>query len=294
MSAPVWFITGASSGFGREMAQLALQRGHTVVATARSASRVQDLAALGADPMSFDVTSPLESIRATAKAVIEKHGRVDYLINAAGFLLEGAVEEASPEEVYQSFNVNVFGVMNTVKAFLPYLRAQSPGTNSKRATIVTFGSLASWEAGPSYAVYAMTKTSASMLAESLRLELSTLDIQATVIEPGYFRTAFLNDGVVNSTKERIDVYEDPKSPAGMLRNALTAVNNHQLGDPVKGARVAVDILTQMGVGAGKEVPVRIVLGPDCDAAIKKKITETTAILDEWQDVINSTNHDDVE
>lgn len=292
MSAPVWFITGASSGFGREMANLALQRGHTVVATARSASRVQDLAALGADPMSY-VTSSLESIRVTAKAVTEKHGRVDYLINAAGFLLEGAVEEVSPDEVYQSFNVNVFGVMNTVKAFLPYLRAQSPGANGKRATIVTFGSLGSWEAGPSYAVYAMTKASASMLAESLRLELSTLDIQATVIEPGYFRTSFLNDGVVISTKERIDVYEDPKSPAGMLRNALTAVNNHQPGDPTKGAKVAVDILTQTGVGAGKEVPVRIVLGPDCDAAIKKKLNGTTSILDEWHDVIHSTNHDDV-
>ncbi|KAM5343447.1 hypothetical protein ACJ41O_011984 [Fusarium nematophilum] len=289
---PVWFITAASSGFGREIALLALKRGHIVIATARNASRIQDLADAGAHTLSFDVTAPLADIEAVAKDVFAKHGRVDYLINAAGFILEGAVEETSPKEVYDSFNTNVFGTMNTIKAFLPGMRGQEVGEGGKRGTVVTFGSVGSWRGGASYAVYAMTKACASSLAESLKEELAPFGIVATVVEPGYFRTGFLNPGARVSTGERIDAYEDEATPTGKSRKALERTDGKQPGDVVKGCKVVVDVLTGTGVGEGREVPVRIVLGRDCEGFVRGECEGTVKLLDEWREVICSTDHDD--
>ncbi|KAI8656282.1 hypothetical protein NCS56_01231600 [Fusarium sp. Ph1] len=286
---PVWLITAASSGFGREIALLALKLGHTVIATARNASRIQDLANAGAHTLSFDVTSPLSDIEAVAKEVFAKHGRVDYLVNAAGFILEGSVEESSPEEVYDSFNTNVFGTFNTVKTFLPGMRAQDVGENDTRGTVVTFGSLGSWNGGASYSVYAMTKSCMSSLAESLREELAPFKIVATVVEPGYFRTNFLNPGVRVTTKQRIAAYDDENTPTGQTRRALNKKDNAQEGDVKKGCQVIVDVLTRRG---GREVPVRIVLGRDCEAFVRGKCEATVGLLDEWKSLIVSTDHDD--
>ncbi|KAF4467694.1 oxidoreductase yusZ [Fusarium albosuccineum] len=285
---PVWFITAASSGFGAQITLQALKRGHKVVATARSTSRIQDLADAGADTLAFDVTAPLSDIEATAKDVFAKYGRVDYLINAAGFILEGSVEETSPQEVYNSFNTNVFGAMNTIKAFLPGMRAQEIGENGKRGTIATFGSLGSWRGGPSFSVYAMTKACASSLAESLRTEVAPFNIVATVIEPGYFRTNFLNPGTKVTTKERIAAYEDEQTPTGKTRRVLEKTDGNQPGDVKKGCEVLVDILT----GGKGEVPVRVVLGSDCVAYIRNECEETLKLLDQWKDVAATTDYDE--
>ncbi|KAF4965596.1 hypothetical protein FSARC_6618 [Fusarium sarcochroum] len=289
MSSPVWFITAASSGFGHDIAVQALSRGHTVVATARNASRIQDLADAGAHTLSFDVTSPLSDIEAIAKAVFAKHGRVDYLINAAGYILDGAVEEVSQQELYDSFNTNVFGAFNTIKAFLPGMREQSIGQNGKRGTIVTFGSIGSWRGGATYSVYSMVKASASSLAESLREELEPFKITVSAVEPGYFRTGFLNPGAKIVTKKRMDVYNDENTPTGKTRAMLEATNDNQPGDVKKGTKVIVDVLTGTGVGEGRSVPVRIVLGSDADAFIRDKCNETLGLLDEWKSVTLSTD-----
>lgn len=146
--------------------------------------------------------------------MFEKHGRVDYLVIAAGFILEGAVEEVSREEVYDSFNTNVFGTVSTIAAFLPCMRAQPVAPDGVRSTIVTFGSLASWRGGAGFSIYAMTKACASSLAESLRDELAPFRIRATTVEPGYFRTSFLNAGVMVNAQKRIEVYDDEATPTG--------------------------------------------------------------------------------
>lgn len=287
---PVWFITAASSGFGREIAFQALKHGHTVVATARNPSRIRDLADAGAHTIAFDVTAPLADIESLAKTIFSKYGRVDYLINAAGFILEGAIEELSPQEVYDSFNTNVFGTVNTIKAFLPAMRAQPLGPAGTRATIATFGSLASWGGGPGYGVYAMTKWCTSALAESLLPELAPFDIVATVIEPGYFRTSFLNPGTIMTPKERIPAYEAPGTPTAQTKRVLAATDGKQLGDVMKGAAVIVDALTQSGVAKGKTVPLRLVLGSDCEQTIRNKFASTIELLDEWKDIIRSTDY----
>ncbi|KAM0251449.1 hypothetical protein ACHAQJ_008201 [Trichoderma viride] len=286
---PVWFITAASSGFGQAIALSALRRGHTVIATARSTSRIQDLAAAGAHTLAFDVTSPPSTIEGVAKDVFAKHGRIDYLINAAGFILEGSIEEASPEEVYASFNTNVFGAMNTIRAFLPYMRAQPLADNGVRGVVATFGSLGSWRGAAGGGVYAMTKWACSALAESLALELEPFKIKATVVEPGYFRTGFLNPGVRVSSKARIDAYEDENTPTGQTRRRLAKTDGNQLGDVKKGAEVIVDVLSGTGVASGKELPVRVVLGSDTEQVIRDKFENTTKILDEWNEVLRSTD-----
>ncbi|KAK1247749.1 hypothetical protein MKX07_000637 [Trichoderma sp. CBMAI-0711] len=289
---PVWFITAASSGFGHAIALSALRRGHTVVATARNPSRIADLAAAGAHTLLYDVTAPLPVARDLAEQVFAQHGRVDYLINAAGYILEGSIEEASPEEVLASFDTNVFGAMRTIQAFLPHMRAQEPvvgGEEEVRGVVATFGSLGSWRGSPSAGVYAMTKWACSALAETLALELEPFRIKATVIEPGYFRTGFLNPGARVSTKTRLEAYEDEGTPTGRARRGLVATDGRQLGDVKKGAEVVVDVLTGTGVAKGRELPVRVVLGSDAEGVVRNKMAETGRILDEWREVIRSTD-----
>ncbi|KAL7956104.1 hypothetical protein V8C34DRAFT_223456 [Trichoderma compactum] len=286
---PVWFITAASSGFGQAIALSALRRGHTVIATARSTSRIQHLAAAGAHTLAFDVTCPLSTIEGVAEQVFAEHGRVDYLINAAGYILEGSIEEVSPEEVYDSFNTNVFGTINTVRAFLPHMRAQPLADNGVRGVVATFGSLGSWRGVAGMGVYSMTKWCCSALGEALAGELAPFKIKATVVEPGYFRTGFLNPGTRVSSKTRVGAYEDENTPTGQARRALVKTDGNQLGDVTKGAEVVVDVLSSTGVASGKELPVRVMLGSDTEKVIRDKFASTIDIVDEWKEVIRSTD-----
>ncbi|KAL3475582.1 NAD(P)-binding protein [Aspergillus californicus] len=294
MPTPVWFITATSSGFGHDLASAALAQGHHVIATARDETKIQDLKDLGATTTSFDVTAPFAEIQKVAESAVAKYGRIDYLVNAAGYILEGAVEEVDPTEAFQQFNVNVFGTTNTIRAFLPYMRGQEPlilsNGKQRRGTIATFGSLASWKGGASYAFYGMTKACMSSLAESLGAELEPFDIAVTVVEPGYFRTGFLKSGAKVEAALRIPEYEDERTPSGMVRGALAAVNGNQLGDVKKGAEVLVDVLTETGVAEGRRLPGRVVLGSDCEGAIREKCQGTLDLLDAWGGVARMTDY----
>ena len=206
--------------------------------------------------MAFDVTSTPDVMVNTAKEVFAKHGRVDYLVNTAGYILEGAVEEMSPQEVYDVFNTNVFGAMNTIRSVLPLMREQPLSSTGIRATIATFGSSQGWHGGPSIAAYSMSKACASLLAESLQAELVPFNIRATTVEPGAFRTGFLSSSARVTAKQRIDAYDDEKTPTGQMRRVLGAVDSKQPGDVVKGCSVVVDMLTGAGDALGRELPDR--------------------------------------
>ncbi|EED15254.1 short-chain dehydrogenase, putative [Talaromyces stipitatus ATCC 10500] len=271
---PVWCITGASSGFGREIALQAVQRGHRVIATARDVSKISDIRQKGALTLALDVSDAFDKLAEIAKSAIQEYQRVDYLINAAGYILEGAVEEAGSEEVQRQFAVSRELLQN----------------GDHRATIAVFGSLGSWIGGASYAFYAMTKASMSSLAESLKEELAPFDIRATVIEPGYFRTGFLNPGAKASTAERIPAYEDESTPSGQVRKGLEAHDGKQLGDVKKGVSVCVDILTSSGIAEGRELPLRVIIGSDCVDVIRKKCQSTLELLDSWEEVSVTTDH----
>ncbi|KAH7110370.1 hypothetical protein B0J11DRAFT_562735 [Dendryphion nanum] len=281
---PVWFITGASSGFGKYMALEALSRGHKVIASARSSSKMADLAEKGADTITLDVTAPLPELQKIAKEANNKYGHVTHLVNAAGYLLIGAVEETSPKEDYDHFNTNVFGMLNVSKAFIPYLRA-----TSGEKTISNFGSLASWVGGAGYTLYTGTKWACSGISEAMRAELESFDIKVTVIEPGYFRTGFLRAEAKLSSAVRLKEYDDTQ--VGQLRAGLSTMHNKQLGDVAKGSKILVDILTHTGLAEGKDVPVRVALGSDAPTTIRRKMQATEALLSEWDSITTTTDHE---
>ncbi|KAF1961739.1 NAD(P)-binding protein [Byssothecium circinans] len=282
---PVWFITAASSGFGKYIALEALSRGHKVIASARSTARIADLKEKGAGTVALDVTWPIEKIEAVAKDVWEKHGALNHLVNAAGYALLGGIEETSPKEDFDQFNTNVFGMLNVCKAFLPYVRR----TKGHR-TVANFGSIGSWYGGPGLALYCGTKWACSGITEGLHAELAPLGISATIIEPGYFRTGFLNPTARVMSKKVIKEYDE--TITGETRRQTEATDNKQTGDVIKGCKVIVDILTKTGGAEGREVPVRVALGSDAPVVIRKKIKETEELLKGWEGFTADTDHKD--
>ncbi|KAI8292785.1 hypothetical protein K4K59_006144 [Colletotrichum sp. SAR11_240] len=281
MESPVWFITGASSGFGFEIAKEALARGHKVIATARNPSKISALASSGADLLPLDVTADEASVTDTVNKAFALHGKVTHVINSAGYVLDGTVEEADAKEAFDQFNTNVLGTLKVCRAAAPHLRAQGFGV------VVNIGSLGTWESCAAAGLYCATKAAVSSLTEAFRDELSPFGIDVCALEPGYFRTGFLNPGARIKAKVDLDAYQT--GPAGNYKKLLNDADNHQPGDPVKGARVVVDVFTKSGVAGGREIPIRLVLGTDCLAAVRKKCQETLALMDEWESITTTTD-----
>ncbi|KAF2634764.1 NAD(P)-binding protein [Massarina eburnea CBS 473.64] len=282
---PVWFITATSSGFGKYIALEALSRGHRVVASARNTTRIADLQEAGAETVALDVTWPISKIEAVAKEVWEKHGAVNHLVNSAGYCLVGAIEETSPKEDFDQFNTNVFGMLNVCKAFLPYVRK----TEGYR-TVSNFGSIGSWYGGPGAALYCGTKWACSGITEGLHAELAPLGINVTVIEPGYFRTGFLNPTARILSEKTIKEYTE--TAVGESKKALEQADTNQTGDVVKASKIIVDVLTKTGSAEGRGVPMRIALGSDAPVAIRNKMKATEELLKEWEGITADTDHRD--
>ncbi|KAI0405858.1 hypothetical protein F4802DRAFT_137733 [Xylaria palmicola] len=288
MAGNVWFIIGASSGFGKAIAEEALQRGDAVVASSRRGTSLKDLESRGAMLLDLDATGDDETINAAFEKAIEKHGKITHFINAPGYLLEGPAEGASAKDALDSINVNVLAIMNLTRLEIAYLRPRGSGY------IANFGSVGSWYGGAAFSHYAASKWAVSGFTESIHEEVKEFGIKATVIEPGYFRTAFLQEGG-NNRKFVSNLLDDEYkgSVVESTRAALAKYNNKQPGDVAKGARAIVDVLTGSGAAAGKEFPIRIVLGRDCMNDIRAKIARTEKLMKEWEEVILSTDHDDV-
>ncbi|GAP88783.1 putative estradiol 17-beta-dehydrogenase protein [Rosellinia necatrix] len=286
MTGNVWFIAGASSGFGKAIAEEALRRGDAVVASSRRGTTLKNLESLGAMLLDLDVTSDDATITAAFQRAIDKYGKITHFINAPGYLLEGPVEGASAKDALDSIGVNVLAIMNLSRLQIAYLRPRGSGF------IANFGSVGSWYGGAAFSHYAAAKWAVSGFTESLHEEVKELGINATVIEPGYFRTGFLhaegsNRKLVSNTLDA----EYKGTGVERVRNALNSYNNNQPGDVVKGARVIVDVLTGSGVAAGKEFPIRLILGRDCMNDIRAKIARTEKLMSDWEDVIVSTDLD---
>ncbi|MCJ8159947.1 oxidoreductase [Sphingomonas sp. LaA6.9] len=270
-----WFITGASRGFGLRIARLALAQGDNVVATARSAATV--IKALGEHPnllaVPLDVTDE-DQARAAAASAFERFGRIDVLLNNAGFGLLGAVEEATAEEVETLYRTNVFGLLAVTRAVLPYMRERRSGR------ILNISSIGGYRAGPGFGVYCSTKFAVEGLSEALHHELAPLGIHVTVVEPGYFRTDFLDSSSLTVSLNRIDDYN---GTAGAARSVAVDLNHGQPGDPDKLAEVLVKFVD------AENPPVRLPLGSDTVAAIEAKHQSDAAILDAWREVSISTD-----
>jgi len=275
----VWFITGASRGFGALIARDALLRGDRVIATARNPQTVID--ALGEQAnllaLKLDVTSEADA-QAAARQAVARFGRIDVLVNNAGYGLLGGVEEASAEEVKQQFDTNVFGLLHVTRAVLPTLRAQGSGH------VINISSIGGYASHQGWGIYCATKFAVEALTEALHTELAPLGVRATVVEPGFFRTDFLNADSVVSTGNRIAQYADS---VGLMRTMMAGANHKQPGDPAKLASAILKLADDANP------PLRLALGSDTVAAIRNKNQAVEAELQQWLAVSTSTNHDDV-
>jgi NAD(P)-dependent dehydrogenase (short-subunit alcohol dehydrogenase family) len=273
-AARVWFITGASRGFGRLIAEAALDAGDAVVATARDP---RALAALGARPdllvASLDVTSEGEA-RAAVDAAVARFGRIDVLVNNAGRGLLGGVEEASSAEVERVFAVNVFGLLQVTRAALPVLRRQRAGH------IVNLSSIGGIASSSGFGIYCATKFAVEAISESLSIELAPLGIHATVVEPGYFRTEFLDEASLATTAARIDDYAET---VGRTRAFAAAAAGQQPGDPARLARAILALV------ASPEPPRRLPLGSDTVRRLEEKQREVARELAPWRALALSTD-----
>ncbi|KAL0574492.1 hypothetical protein V5O48_007467 [Marasmius crinis-equi] len=282
MTQLVWLITGTSTGLGRDLAVAALNRGDKVIATARSRSiaQIDDLKAKGAATLELDVTAPLEQLQEAAKKAISFYGKVDVVVNNAGYILVGAIEENTPEETYEQFNTNVFGALNVSRAFLPYMRERKTGT------IIFCGSVGGWRAVPNAGLYAGTKWALRGLSDTLHTEISPLGLRSICVDFGYFRTSFLSGSHRQPRVTRIVDYEDMKEKA---ETALKAYNGQQPGDPQKGVEVILDVVRGEGAAEGKTFPRSIQLGSDCYGLAKQHCEEALLNLEEWKDTSYSTD-----
>ncbi|KIW90300.1 uncharacterized protein Z519_08944 [Cladophialophora bantiana CBS 173.52] len=276
----VWFITGTSSGFGKALTLEVLSRGHKVIASARNASKLKDLKKAGADTLSLDVTLPLDKLKILAEEAHSRYGRIDYLINNAGYRQVGGLEELTPEETQAQFATNVFGTLNVTRSILPYMRAKRSGV------IANFSSIGAWRGTPAVGIYEASKWAVSGITETLYLELAEFNIKVCSIEPGYFRSNFLSSGHKSLHVKHISDYDG--TAVRRTEERVERTNQNQPGDPAKGAKVIVDVLTG---ATGKEIPLRLALGADAYRIIRGKCEETIKGLDEWKEITSSTDVD---
>lgn len=271
----VWMITGASRGIGARIAEAALAQGDAVVATARDAATIEKR--FGAQPgllaVALDVTDESQAARATA-AALARFGRIDVLVNNAGYGLLGAVEEASADEVRRLYETNVFGLLNVTRAVLPQMRERRSGH------VINISSLGGVRSAAGFGVYCSTKFAVEGITEALHAELAPLGIHATVVEPGYFRTEFLEgQSLVTSPRELADY----AASAGQVREAARRISLNQPGDP---ERLAQAMLTLVDA---KTPPLRLPMGTDTLQAIADKHAFVERETAEWRSLAASTD-----
>ncbi|WP_455711955.1 oxidoreductase [Streptomyces erythrochromogenes] len=271
----VWFVTGASRGLGAEITREALERGHSVIATARDASAV--LKAYPEKPdgllaVNADVTEP-EQLAAAVQVGLAEFGRIDVVVNNAGYGLVGAIEETSDAAARDLFDVNVFGLLHTLRATLPTLRSQRSGH------VLNIGSVGGFATAPAVGLYGASKFAVEGISEALHGELAPLGVHVTVIEPGGFRTDFLGQSSIRVEPAAIADYA---AGAGPVREALARNDGLQPGDPKKAAKAVVDVTETA------RPPLRLQLGADAVERVEAKLDLVRRELDQWRHVALST------
>jgi NAD(P)-dependent dehydrogenase (short-subunit alcohol dehydrogenase family) len=271
----IWFITGASRGFGARIAREALSIGDGVVATARDPSAVVKTLGEHANllAVALDVTQDGTIANAVA-AALSRFGRIDVLVNNAGFGLLGAVEEASREEIERLYGTNVFGLLAVTRAVLPSMRARRSGH------VINISSIGGYRGSAGFGMYSSTKFAVEGLSEALWAELAPIGIKVTVVEPGYFRTDFLDASSLAVSATRIKDYE---GTAGAARERAARGNHAQPGDPDKLAKAFLRLVDTPAA------PLRMPFGSDTVAAIEAKNAPVAAELTKWRDLSVSTD-----
>ncbi len=268
MTQRIWFITGISSGLGKALAQAVIEKGDYVIGTFRKQNQADEFNnyyAHKAFAIVLDITNHLEIDEAISN-VKNKMGKVDVLVNNAGFGLAGALEETSLAEAREIFETNFFGTLKLTQAFLPIFRRQRSGH------IIQISSHGGFKGFAGFGLYNATKFALEGYSEALAAEVASLGIKLTLVEPGPFRTNFAGE----SFRQAAVIIDDYKETAGAFRERIKKVDGKQEGDPVKAAKAIIQIASI------ENPPLRLPLGKVALHTIVSKITSVNQDLESYR------------
>ncbi len=272
----VWFVTGASKGLGLSLVKKLLEQGYQVAATSRKVDDLNNAVGIRNGnflPLAVDIVSETSVEKAIAET-ISHFGRLDVVVNNAGYGQLGGLEELSAEEVRNNFDVNVFGLVHVVRKAMPHLRQQRSGH------IFNISSVAGITGGfPGWGIYCATKFAVSGLTEALAKEAQEFGIDVTVVEPGYFRTNFLSAGSLATPANPIDAYKSVRASQSLHQNII---DGNQDGDPDKAAEALIAVAEE------DHAPVHLLLGADAYAMAEQKIEDLKREMEQWKSITVST------
>jgi NAD(P)-dependent dehydrogenase (short-subunit alcohol dehydrogenase family) len=269
-----WFITGSSSGFGRALTETLLARGDRVAATLRKVTALDDLKAEYGDRIwlaQLDVTDT-EGVRLVVERAFDDIGRIDVVVNNAGYGLFGAAEEVSCDQIRRQIDTNLIGSIQVIRAALPLLRAQGGGR------ILQLSSAGGQITFPNFSLYHATKWAIEGFIEAVAQEVAPFNIEFTIVEPGAAKTNF---GVSLVSAPAMTVYES--TPAGEFRRSIAAAAFRVPGDPIKMVQAMIDSVDR------KPAPARLALGSDTYALVREALVQRIAALDAQREIALSTD-----
>jgi NAD(P)-dependent dehydrogenase (short-subunit alcohol dehydrogenase family) len=273
----VWFITGASKGLGLTLAKNLLAAGQKVAATSRSAQALIEAAGPPSEnflPLEMDLLNE-QSVGEALRQTLDAFGRIDTVVNNAGYGQIGTLEELSDDESRRNFDVNVFGLLNVIRGVMPHLRARRAGH------IFNISSIGGYFAGfPGWGIYAATKFAVAGLTEALAAEAKAFGISATVVYPGYFRTNFLSPDSISAPANPIPEYEEARKSQTLHQRDL---DGSQAGDPEKAAAVMI------AAAKAENPPLHLFLGGDAYGLAQAKIAEVESDLERWRELAKATD-----
>ncbi|MDB5144926.1 MAG: short-chain dehydrogenase/reductase [Mucilaginibacter sp.] len=273
----VWFITGSSRGLGRSLTEAVLAKGDKVAATARRPEQLDDLVAEYPDqiyPIQLDVTDNGQ-IQSAVEQTVKHFGRIDVLVNNAGFGITGAAEAYTDEQVRSQLETNLYAPVAITRAVLPYMRKQRSGN------ILQISSVGGRVGSAGITIYQAAKFGLGGFSEGLSKEVAPLGIKVTCVEPGGFRTDWAGDSMTYA--KSIEGYEDS---VDVRANFFKSREFKPVGDPDKAAKVMIDLVDS------PEPPVHLILGSEAIGIVKHSEAAKNAELEKWLPVSISTDHDE--
>lgn len=270
MSDKVWFITGTSSGFGRAIVEAALERGDRVFATARNIESISDFTRKWPDSVRIGRLDVMDAAQTQSCIVdaMDAFGRLDVLVNNAGYGLIGAVEEASDEQIRRNFEVNFFGALSVIRCALPHFRS------ARNGHVVNISAAASISNYAGFGIYGAAKCAMEGMSESLALEGKSFGLKVTIVQPGPFRTEFISRSI-ETVNALIPEYQ---ASAGRFAKLLGSMDGKQPGDPVRAAKAILKAVDS------DRPPLRLVLGKYAIDKVRRAAVQSESELKLWEDV----------
>jgi NAD(P)-dependent dehydrogenase (short-subunit alcohol dehydrogenase family) len=272
----VWLVTGASKGLGLALVKKLLSEGYKVAATSRNLSDLNKAVDVHSEqflPLAVNLTNE-DSVQEAVELTVKTFGKIDVVVNNAGYGLLGGIEELTDREARDNFEVNVFGSLNVIRKALPYLRAQKSG---HILNVSSIGGFTGAFAGGG--IYCATKFAVNGFSETLSAEVAPFGIKVTIVQPGYFRTSFLSAGSLAVPQNQITDYQNVRDTVNFHQNDM---DQQQAGDPEKAAAAMISITNEANP------PLNLFLGEDAYGLVEKKLAFVQNELTTWKELTLST------